>query len=148
MQLQNCKSIIAWLLVYGVNKHIWRFMLPHHKNSKTFFFSKGHEDNFCSSGHLSLLKSRALAWEFDFFFLSLGEETTQAFTVENISKMVMHVQLRLFVFLNFSWMFLMLVYPIVFVPNIFSNSRLIQKRIHILQLFWKKQNDYKTRGNF
>ena len=39
-----------------------------------------------------------------FFFLSLGEETTQACTVENISKMVMHVQLRYF--LNFFWMFL------------------------------------------
>ena len=30
------------------------------------------------------------------------------------------------------------VYPIVFVPNIFPNSRLIQKCIHIWQLFWKK----------
>jgi hypothetical protein len=30
---------------------------------------------------------------------------------------------------------LKMVYPIVFVPNIFPNSRLIQKRIHIWQLF-------------
>ena len=39
---------------------------------------------------------------------------------------------------------LKVVYPIIFVPNIFPNSRLI----HILQLFRKKQNDHKTRGNF
>ena len=43
---------------------------------------------------------------------------------------------------------LKVVYPIIFVPNIFSNSRLIQKHIHIWQLFWKKQNDHKTRGSF
>ena len=41
----------------------------------------------------------------------------------------------------------LILYPIIFVLNIFPNSRLIQKRIHIWQLFWKRENDLKTRGN-
>ena len=32
---------------------------------------------------------------------------------------------------------LKVVYPLIFVSNIFPNSRLIQKYIHIWQLFWK-----------
>ena len=42
---------------------------------------------------------------------------------------------------------LKMVYPIVFVPNIFPNSRLIQKRIHIWQLFWKMVM-YQNRSSF
>jgi len=38
------------------------------------------------------------------------------------------------------------VYPIVFVPNIFPNLKLIRRCAHIWQL--KKQNDHKTSGNF